>query len=183
MVAVSANCERADGTGWLWGIDVTAWYFKFGDDVQDVSCRTASAQRRHISMICLSPVVAVLGLTENFPSQASPKQWLEQSQSGIQSLLDVYILGLNILLLSQSKLKLLVWLLVAQVVNLPLQRLNLRLCPFSYRPLRFSIVRPLLCQLLGGEIGDTAGCSARSSTSFGSDIKIGVVIDAGGRGR
>lgn len=100
-------------------------------------------------------------------------------------LLDVHILGLDQLLLLEDGLQLLVRLLIAQVPDLFLQGFNLGLGPLPDRSLGFSVVCPLLRQLLRGEIGDASRGGGRSAALLGGGgIGVGAgIVDDGVEGR
>lgn len=88
------------------------------------------------------------------------------------------------LLLFQDSLKFLLWLLVLQIPDLFLQCLNLGLGPLPDSSLGFSVICPLLRQLLRREISDAPrGCGGGSAALFGRGaIAVGGIDIVKGNG-
>lgn len=93
----------------------------------------------------------------------SSEQWLYDGQNGIQPLFDVFVLGLDNLLLANHMLKVLIRLLRSQLLDPSFQSLNLAFGTLTNGSLGLSIVRTLLGQLIRGQIGyPSRACSGRS---------------------
>ena len=87
-------------------------------------------------------------------SSIASKQRLQQREGSTEFLLDVNILSLDQLLLLEDGLQFLVGLLIGQVVDALLQRLDLGLGPLPDGSLSFPIICPFLRQLVWGEVGN-----------------------------
>lgn len=94
----------------------------------------------------------------------------------MEFLLDVLVLGFNSVLLPEDRLELLMGLLVGQVPYFLFQRLDLGLGPLSNGSLSFTVICPLLGQLIWSEVGDAAGCGGGSAALLGGAIAGGGAI-------
>ena len=67
-------------------------------------------------------------------------------------------------------------LLIGQIPYFLLQRLDLYLGPLSNGSLSFTVICPLLGQLVWSEVGDPAGCGGGSAALLGGAIAGGGAI-------
>ena len=99
------------------------------------------------------------------------QQRLQNTQRGRQLLLDILVLRLDHLLLPDRMLQFPVRLLRRQLLDAPLQRLDLAFRPLANRPLSLAVVGSLLGQLLGRQVRYPAGSRRRGSPLLGGGIE------------